>query len=744
MIALFKFRSNDLNPSKGRQIEFNSDKVANFFEFTNSEENVIFQYKSLDSSGLCDGQIIKVYLKLSPSRGDYKIYQNLDGSLDLKDFFLNNLGLDSTKNIDDFFALRKVTNLKYILYYIPQGKEFSVFYNQCIHNDLILENKESKSSINHPLTSLPLQKITYGAPGTGKSYETNRVTREYPDTIRTTFHPDSDYSTFVGSYKPTTTKEPVLGLNGTTTVKLIDPSTGKPLETTKIVYKFIKQAFLKAYIRAWKKMCVVKPRISASASFTYIGKVIYTITAVTIDEVICMKEKESFSKSAILSVWDSLWQNGKFVMPEEGQSEMSIQQAISKWIYDLPEVNTKDDFELGWAILISQLKEAKTIKVKKDVTDAQSYILTYDEDTQNVQVDSLAISREAIQKCYNGEKSYDSVKEIADRLKKFDSQSFGQAWESFMGMVTNMQNSEKPIRIPISVKGNNPILEEIEPQFLVIEEINRGNCAQIFGDIFQLLDRKLGYSEYPIEADEDIQKALLDENPDDGLSFGKDGLTLPEEVKNELRQVFEGDANPDAIIKKICMGKVLVLPRNLHIWATMNTSDQSLFPIDSAFKRRWDWEYVPIKNHTEENWKIKIENETYDWWKFLVKVNNIINELTSSEDKKLGYFFAKAQNKVVDTNTMVNKVFFYLWNDIFKDFDLNHSSIDFPKIKDNDKERPYAFGDFFSEEGEISVSSVSTFMKELVPEANETPTASGSAATEETEKTEEPEELSAE
>ena len=76
MIALFKFRANDLNPSKGKQIEFNIEKVANFFEFTNDEEHVTFQYKSLERGGAYDGQIIKVYLKLSPSRGDYKIYQN--------------------------------------------------------------------------------------------------------------------------------------------------------------------------------------------------------------------------------------------------------------------------------------------------------------------------------------------------------------------------------------------------------------------------------------------------------------------------------------------------------------------------------------------------------------------------------------------------------------------------------------------------------------------------------------------
>ena len=111
-----------------------------------------------------------------------------------------------------------------------------------------------------------------------------------------------------------------------------------------------------------------------------------------------------------------------------------------------------------------------------------------------------------------------------------------------------------------------------KPYFLIIEEINRGNCAQIFGDLFQLLDRNdNGLSEYPISPDEDIQKFLLT-NKKYGFADLTDEqkLIIPNEVRN---------------------GELLILPKNLHIWATMNTSDQSLFPIDSAFKRRWDWKY---------------------------------------------------------------------------------------------------------------------------------------------------------
>ncbi len=186
-----------------------------------------------------------------------------------------------------------------------------------------------------------------------------------------------------------------------------------------------------------------------------------------------------------------------------------------------------------------------------------------------------------------------------------------------------------------------------ESIYLIIEEINRGNCAQVFGDIFQLLDRENGFSQYPIQADEDLRQHLAKEF--EGLDFG---------------EKFEN----------VRLGRELVLPSNLYIWATMNTSDQSLFPMDSAFKRRWNWQYVPIKD-AAKNWQIvfsveeggKVERKTYSWWDFLCRINDVIERLTSSEDKQMGYFFVKPINGEIDEKLLVNKVFFYLWNDVFRD-----------------------------------------------------------------------------
>lgn len=197
-------------------------------------------------------------------------------------------------------------------------------------------------------------------------------------------------------------------------------------------------------------------------------------------------------------------------------------------------------------------------------------------------------------------------------------------------------------------------------QYLIIEEINRGNCAQIFGDLFQLLDRnEYGFSDYPIVADKDMQKYLEKE-------FAGWEITN----KDEINQLY-GEAN---MVNLIMKGERLVLPSNLYIWATMNTSDQSLFPIDSAFKRRWDWKYVPIREGRDKetnaplNWYINTGDKQYNWWSFISQVNKLIGSLTNSEDKKLGYFFCKAKDGEIDADLFVSKVIFYLWNDVFKDY----------------------------------------------------------------------------
>lgn len=366
----------------------------------------------------------------------------------------------------DIYSITTVKELEELIITLESNDDFNTYnkkggnqYSNALHFYLrflkakeFFSSKDESDNVAKETLRPSLQQIFYGAPGTGKSHTIKEQTRG-EDVVRTTFHPDSDYSTFVGAYKPTTKTVPVTTVIGTKAVP-VEGADGKPMTEDKIVYEFVSQAFLQAYIEAWQK-------------FNQLGA------------------------------------------------------------------------------------------------------------------------------------------------------------------------------------G-----EEAKKEYLIIEEINRGNCAQIFGDLFQLLDRGAhGFSEYPIKADADMQKQLH-------KAFA--GVTIPQE--DEINKHFD----EEDIVSQVLNGEVLLLPSNLYIWATMNTSDQSLFPIDSAFKRRWDWNYVPISD-AGERWAIDVNGAKYDWWQFLVAINSRIYDATYSEDKKLGYFFCKAENGVISAEKFVSKVVFYLWNDVFKD-----------------------------------------------------------------------------
>lgn len=343
--------------------------------------------------------------------------------------------------------------------------------------------------VNHINIDEPHQQIFYGTPGTGKSHKIVELIKEYHiddehDVFRTTFHPDSDYSTFVGCYKPTLAPKPVRDLTGKI-VKVGDKDDAQEVMEDAITYRFVPQAFLKAYIRA------------------------------------------------------------------------------------------------------------------------------YNEPKRNI--------------------------------------------------------------------------------ILVIEEINRGNCAQIFGDLFQLLDRENNVSKYPIKADEDLRKFLMtaqDENGEDILT-NKNGI-----ANGELR-----------------------LPQNLYIWATMNTSDQSLFPIDSAFKRRWVWKYMkivePIDKKTGEKFNLQIEanGKQFSWWKFLQKINKEIGDATSSEDKKLGYFFATSDSHTIDAELFVSKVLFYIYGDALKD-----DTVPFKVINEDGKQKTAEFSDFFDGNGDVDEQKVCEMLEKYLHE----------------------------
>lgn len=485
-LKIQRFRANDLVDNGGKQFELGRSWCDDFFELNRDDSEVVINltFKSLcyEYAQYTDKNI---ELKLSEVsiRGDRKAYVNGEnGRSQIKDFFIKDLHLTIENNSEDYFGVYKSNLGKYYLYFIPRPL-YENFIKMFVS---FAPNVSVQASTDRPNRKNGiLQQIFYGAPGTGKSHTIEEETKE-EDVIRITFHPDTDYSTFVGAYKPTTALLPIcdeLGQPmkiGTTT-----------LHKEQIVYEFVAQSFLQAYVNAWEK-------------------------------------------------------------------------------YD---------------------------------------------------------------------------------------------------------------------KGDK--------QYLVIEEINRGNCAQIFGDLFQLLDRNdYGFSDYPIKADADMKRQLQ-------KAFA--GLVIAQ--KDKINAMYEGKD----IVSQVLNGNILLLPNNLYIWATMNTSDQSLFPIDSAFKRRWDWTYMPISN-AEKDWIIEVDGSKYDWWQFLEKINEKIGSTTNLEDKKLGYFFCKAQDGVISAKTFVGKVIFYQWNDVFKDYEFGDA------IFNDEDGSKLSFDKFYTSEGKNSKvveEKVALFFKNL-------------------------------
>lgn len=440
------------------------------------------------------------------------------------------------------------------IYYVTYlfYKRQSLTYNEKM-NEMVAEGMSLY--VTYPQ---PLQQILYGAPGVGKSFFLKSIYANESDVSRITFHPETDYSSFVGCYKPVQKSKPI---------------------------RIIKAEEL---INKAQQLKGVDNAVSKQVQFLF-------------DNV------------------DSI---------KEAVKEMKL-DTINKLI--------KNYF--GWnndTYLACILKSLLDNKQENDF----------------------------------GEIIYQFTPQTF-------SEAYVEAWRRFYNDVPR------------------------KDYFLVIEEINRGNCAQIFGDIFQLLDRnEEGFSDYSVTSDKDLSLFLK-------AQFTNAGLT---EKLNERHQGL-GD------------GVVMILPPNLHILGTMNTSDQSLFPIDSAFKRRWEWVYMPIetkpsdKNGEKITREIEVGNNLYDWGKFLENVNQKIYDITQSEDKQLGFWFVKPKNgNIISAKEFVSKVIFYLWNDIYKDFGDDASSIFNFSIdgdpNSNDKER-HSFKQFTPHFQEIDINMVDAFLKNL-------------------------------
>lgn len=226
-----------------------------------------------------------------------------------------------------------------------------------------------------------------------------------------------------------------------------------------------------------------------------------------------------------------------------------------------------------------------------------------------------------------------------------------------------------------------------ENYLLVIDELNRGNAAAIFGTVFQLLDREVdGWSSYEVDISEMELVGLLEAMQlkpivqDGGIEIRENSAKIPyqdycQRKADQLQTENPAGARVFNLLKLRCIG----IPQNLSIIATINTSDESIYYLDSAFKRRWDWEYVdaPVGKFSEylipealREVKLVIEEQDEGTWShYIVGINEFIKSnhqiIRRIEDKQIGWWFIKPENGKVELRQVKDKLMFYLWDSVF-------------------------------------------------------------------------------
>ena len=171
--------------------------------------------------------------------------------------------------------------------------------------------------------------------------------------------------------------------------------------------------------------------------------------------------------------------------------------------------------------------------------------------------------------------------------------------------------------------------------YLVIEELNRGNAPAIFGEVFQLLDRK-DEEDFPLE---EVGESEY------GISNYEVGKEVYGDEKHQVR-----------------------IPSNMYVLATMNTADQNVFTLDTAFQRRWNMRQIENNFDKSEHSKDIIAGTKVSWGAFATVINDMVIDINvdmaSSEDKRLGTYFAR--KKELEAGRFSEKVLKYLWDDAFK------------------------------------------------------------------------------
>ncbi len=321
--------------------------------------------------------------------------------------------------------------------------------------------------------------------------------------------------------------------------------------------------------------------------------------------------------------------------------------------------------------IISLTEKGKSkMEINVDRDDKKSFFKSFNEKNDNSESsytkNSSQIIYYGVPGCGKSNKIDEKTKNIPDEQKMRVVFHPEYTNADFVGQILPVQTADGiDYRFkagPFSRILKRALKNSEKPYYLIIEEINRGNAAAIFGDLFQLLDRKNdGWSSYSVE-----------------------NLDLNSFIRSQDDKYSDKDAESSVLIGNIDFTEntPIRLPPNLSIYATMNTSDQNVFILDNAFQRRWDM--VLVKNEfgddSENQKKAIIEGSKITWETFQKTVNEKIsqfskeNNFSSMIDKRLGCWFAKAAPEkngengkyIITADSFKNKILKYLWDDAFK------------------------------------------------------------------------------
>lgn len=406
------------------------------------------------------------------------------------------------------------------------------------------------------------------------------------------------------------------------------------------------------------------------------------------DEEIHEKAREVFKESdakyfkTVLNIFKNIKKGDKVILKTKGKTLNDIR------IFAIGEV--ENDFEEGYKF-IPGLGHSLPVKWEKIFEKPKEYEIKASKALQKIKGENLKIIKSIENDEYEESEGQEiitdkeikgentiyygvpgcgkscEVKKIASTYKMCERILFHQdyTYSDFVGQIQPILKEDEQtgkntiiyefVEGPFTKILGEALKDEEENYCLIIEEINRGNAPAIFGDIFQLLDR--------LSKDED------------GYKKGDSEYRIKNaEIAKYLEKL------------KIDNAQEIYIPNNLSILATMNSSDQNVFPLDTAFKRRWKFKRISNKFDEKHEYKNEIIDGTnVTWMDFVEKINEEIKpenmNAINGEDKRLGKYFA-TKEEVQDKELFAEKVIFYLWEDVVK---LNPQALFKPEYNTLDK-----------------------------------------------------------